>query len=43
MFKDLKKEEMNAIREKVKQHFTNLEVEFHQGGQPLYPVIFSIE
>ncbi|MDD3776297.1 MAG: DAK2 domain-containing protein [Actinomycetota bacterium] len=40
---DLKKEEMNAIREKVKQHFTNLEVEFHQGGQPLYPVIFSIE
>ncbi|MCG9478799.1 MAG: DAK2 domain-containing protein [Actinomycetia bacterium] len=40
---NLNKEDMGLIKEKIKQHFPQLEIEFHNGGQPLYPVIFSIE
>ncbi|MDZ7836485.1 MAG: hypothetical protein U5N58_00315 [Actinomycetota bacterium] len=40
---NLNKEDMGLIKEKIKQHFPLLEIEFHNGGQPLYPVIFSIE
>ncbi len=41
--KDVKKEDNEKIREKLKKYFPDLEVEFHNGGQPLYPYIFSIE
>lgn len=31
------------IKEKINNLFPQLEIEFHKGGQPLYPYIFSVE
>ncbi len=31
------------IKSKLKSYYPALEIEFHKGGQPLYPYIFSIE
>ncbi len=31
------------IQKAIKKGFPNIEVEFHNGGQPLYPYIFSLE
>ncbi|MGM0364944.1 MAG: DAK2 domain-containing protein [Actinomycetota bacterium] len=41
--KDSKKEESERIKERIGKNFPDLEIEFHNGGQPLYPYIFSIE
>jgi dihydroxyacetone kinase-like predicted kinase len=27
----------------VKDHFAGVDVEVHQGGQPLYPFLFGVE
>jgi uncharacterized protein len=37
------KEDNKNIQSKLKKYFPKLEIEFHKGGQPLYPYIFSIE
>jgi uncharacterized protein len=36
-------EDNKAIKAKLKSYYPGLEIEFHKGGQPLYPYIFSIE
>ncbi len=36
-------EDNKAIQSKLKSYYPGLEIEFHKGGQPLYPYIFSIE
>ncbi len=36
-------EDNKAIKSKLKSYYPRLEIEFHKGGQPLYPYIFSIE
>jgi uncharacterized protein len=36
-------EDNKAIQSKLKSYYPRLEIEFHKGGQPLYPYIFSIE
>jgi DAK2 domain fusion protein YloV len=41
--KDAKKEDSKSIEDRLKECLPKLEVEFHDGGQPLYPYIFSIE
>ncbi|MBC8390128.1 MAG: DAK2 domain-containing protein [Actinobacteria bacterium] len=41
--KDAKKEDSKSIEGRLKECLPKLEVEFHDGGQPLYPYIFSIE
>jgi DAK2 domain fusion protein YloV len=41
--KDAKKEDSKSIKDRLKEYLPKLEVEFHDGGQPLYPYIFSIE
>ncbi|MDP4170545.1 MAG: DAK2 domain-containing protein [Bacillota bacterium] len=39
----VKTDEVNALVQFVEDHFEDVEVEIHQGNQPLYPYIFSIE
>ncbi len=41
--KDSKKEEKEQIKERIEKYFPDLDIEFQNGGQPLYPYIFSIE
>ncbi len=36
-------ETVKEIKEKMKKYFPEIEIEFHNGGQPLYHFIFSIE
>ena len=36
-------EDNKTIQSKLKSYYPRLEIEFHKGGQPLYPYIFSIE
>jgi uncharacterized protein len=36
-------EDNKIINERLKNCYPDLEIEFHAGGQPLYPYIFSIE
>ncbi len=36
-------EDNKAIQSKLNSYYPRLEIEFHKGGQPLYPYIFSIE
>jgi DAK2 domain fusion protein YloV len=36
-------EDNKTIHSKLKSYYPGLEIEFHMGGQPLYPYIFSIE
>jgi uncharacterized protein len=36
-------EDNKTIQSKLKAYYPGLEIEFHKGGQPLYPYIFSIE
>jgi dihydroxyacetone kinase-like predicted kinase len=36
-------EDNKLIHAKLKSYYPGLEIEFHKGGQPLYPYIFSIE
>jgi DAK2 domain fusion protein YloV len=36
-------EDNKMIHTKLKSYYPGLEIEFHKGGQPLYPYIFSIE
>lgn len=37
------KREIEKILKKISKQFSNLEVDPHYGGQPLYPVVFSLE
>ncbi len=41
--KDAKKEDSKSIEDRLKECLPKLEIEFHDGGQPLYPYTFSIE
>ena len=36
-------EDNKIIEDKIKKIYPKIEIEFHRGGQPLYPYIFSIE
>ena len=37
------KELAQAVAEKLEEQFEDLEVEIHQGDQPVYPYLFSVE
>ncbi len=41
--KDFSDEQLDALVEQVEQEFPDLEVDPQRGGQPLYPVVFSVE
>lgn len=41
--KDAKKEDSKIIEDRLKECLPKLEIEFYDGGQPLYPYTFSIE
>jgi DAK2 domain fusion protein YloV len=36
-------EDIRLVREELKKIYPGLDIEIHKGGQPLYPLIFSIE
>lgn len=36
-------EDIRLVREELKKIYPGLDIEMHKGGQPLYPLIFSIE
>lgn len=40
---DYSEEQTDVLVEKIEDKFPSLEVDPHDGGQPLYPVIFSLE
>ena len=40
---DVSDKESGKILKKIEKHFPSLEVDPHYGGQPLYPVVFSLE
>jgi len=40
---DATQEDMRSIEKKLKKIYPGLDIEMHKGGQPLYPLIFSIE
>lgn len=41
--KDVTEEEVEAIVSYIEETYADVEVEVHNGGQPLYPFIFSVE
>jgi len=41
--KDSKEEDKEKIREEISRLYPDLDMEFHNGGQPFYSYIFSIE
>lgn len=41
--KDYSDEQLEALVDQVEQEFPDLEVDPQRGGQPLYPVVFSVE
>ncbi len=40
---DIEEEDVTALRDYVEEHYEDVEVEVHNGKQPLYSYIFSIE
>jgi len=40
---DAAKKDTERIREHIEYAFPHLEVEFHDGGQPLYPYLVGVE
>ncbi|MDQ1146748.1 DAK2 domain fusion protein YloV [Bacillus sp. SORGH_AS 510] len=40
---DVSEEEVSSLREFVEENYEDVEIEVHNGGQPLYSFIFSIE
>ncbi|KPL61170.1 DAK2 domain-containing protein [Rossellomorea vietnamensis] len=40
---DVSEEDVESLREYVEQHYEDVEVEVHNGKQPLYSYIFSVE
>lgn len=40
---DLSKKDFEKLTNKIEQKFPSLEVDPHDGGQPLYPIVFSLE
>lgn len=40
---DLTGAQANQIKDRVRQRYTSVEVELHEGGQPHYPFILSVE
>ena len=40
---DTKKEDADALKAQIEDRFPDLECEIHDGGQPLYYYIFSVE
>lgn len=41
--KDADKDTVEKLKQRVSKHFPDIDIEIHNGGQPLYPFIFSIE
>jgi len=41
--RDVKSSTVKELKEKISQLFPKIDIEIHDGGQPLYPFIFSIE
>jgi DAK2 domain fusion protein YloV len=41
--RDVRAEDIESIKKKIKKHFPKIDIEIHKGEQPLYPYIFSIE
>lgn len=40
---DFSDEALSALTERIEERFDDLEIDAHRGGQPLYPVVFSVE
>ena len=40
---DLSDEDFQALQARIEQAYEDLEIDAHRGGQPLYPVVFSVE
>lgn len=40
---DLCSDDMEELEERIAEAFPDIEIDAHMGGQPLYPVIFSLE
>ena len=40
---DMDEERFDALCSRIEEAQPDLEIDAHRGGQPLYPVIFSIE
>lgn len=40
---DVKEEDAVAFKEKVEEKFSDLDIEFHRGGQPVYYYVMSVE
>ncbi len=40
---DLSDEELESLEETIEAKFDELEIDPHRGGQPLYPLVFSLE
>ncbi|GFP19683.1 uncharacterized protein HKBW3S03_01188, partial [Candidatus Hakubella thermalkaliphila] len=36
-------EDTELLADRIKKLYPHLEVELHEGGQPLYPYLFSLE
>lgn len=40
---DFSQEELDCLARRIEEQFDNLEIDSHIGGQPLYPILFSLE
>ena len=40
---DFSDEQLDALVERIQEAYDDLEVDAHRGGQPLYPIVFSVE
>ena len=40
---DFSDEDLEALEEKIEQAYEDIEIDSHRGGQPLYPIILSVE
>lgn len=40
---DLSDEDFQALQARIEEAYEDLEIDAHRGGQPLYPVVFSVE
>lgn len=40
---DLSEDDFNTLQERIEETYEDVEIDAHVGGQPLYPVVFSVE
>ena len=40
---DLSDEDFEALQARIEAAYEDLEIDAHRGGQPLYPIVFSVE